>query len=78
MNLKMELIKLNIIITYIDLLNLQTNGIINSDGLQINNNINIINKNVINSINKEFKNLIYKIEKFWMNPYFDLNFKNTV
>ncbi|CAH1707882.1 unnamed protein product [Aphis gossypii] len=78
MDLKMELIKLNIIITYIDLLNLQTNFIINSDGLQIINNINIINKNVINSIDKEFKNFIYKIERFWMNPYFDLNFKNIV
>lgn len=78
MDLKMELIKLNIIITYIDLLNSQTNGIINSDGLQIINNINIINKNVINSIDKEFKNFIYKVERFWINPYFDLDFKNPV
>lgn len=50
LDLKIDLIKLNIIIRYIDLFNVQTNGIISPDGLQIINNIKFINRNVICTI----------------------------
>lgn len=61
-----------------DLFNLQTDGIISPDGLQIINNIKYINRNVICTIDIEFKKFINQIERFWMQSYFDLQFKNTV
>lgn len=75
-DLKIELIKLNIIIRYIDILNVQTDGIISPDGFQIINNRQFINRNYICTIDLEFKKFINETEQFWMHPYFEL--KNTV
>ncbi|XP_060845837.1 uncharacterized protein LOC132925457 [Rhopalosiphum padi] len=79
-DLKIYLIKLNIIIRYIDLFNVETDGIISEvpDGCQIINNIKYINRNVISTIDFEFKKFINQIGRFRMHPYFDLNLKNTV
>lgn len=75
-DLKIELIKLNIIIRYIDILNVQTDGIISPDGFQIINNRQFINRNCICTIDLEFKKFINETEHFWMHPYFEL--KNNV
>lgn len=78
MELKIDLIKLTIIKTYIDLINLQIKDVISEDGLQIINNQKYINKNVIYAIDIEFKTFINRIENFWMQARFDLNFENPV
>ncbi|XP_060843939.1 uncharacterized protein LOC132923944 [Rhopalosiphum padi] len=78
MELKIDLIKLNIIKTYIDLINLQIKDVISEDGLQIINNKKYINKNVVYAIDIEFKTFINRIENFWMQAHFDLNFENPV
>jgi len=72
------LIKLTIIKTYIDLINLQIKDVISEDGLQIINKQKYINKNVVYAIDIEFKTFINRIENFWMEAQFDLNFENPV
>lgn len=57
-DLKIELIKLNNIIRYIDILNVQTDGIISPDGFQIINNRQFINRNCICTIDLESKNTL--------------------
>jgi len=63
MELKIDLIKLTIIKTYIDLINFQIKDVISEDGLQIINNQKYINKNVIYAIDIEFKTKCLQIRK---------------
>jgi len=71
------LIQLNIFIKYVEIYYQQIKGLVDDEDNAIMNCIPYINSNHLFSMDKQFYEFTMAVETWWMNPFIDLNYKNT-
>jgi len=72
---KKELVKLYIIMKFINIYTNLIHGFIDDQGRAILNNMPLMNANVIYAVDKEFQTFICTVHRWWTVPFIDMNYK---